>query len=69
MSGDTLEPFGTLLVTKLRDVAIRHFDLLSQGHYVAVSWKPLQDEIAALSEEQRGLVRRRVVSSVEFGLD
>jgi hypothetical protein len=69
MSGDTLEPFGRLLVTQSRDVAIRHFDLLSQGHYVAVSWKPLQDEIAALSEEQRELLRRCVVSSIECGLE
>ena len=68
MAHPAVDKFGKLIVTRLRDNAIEHFDLLATQHYAAPGLKPLQADLASLTVEQRDIVRRCVISSIDNGL-
>src|SRR5262245_2940355 len=63
-----VEKFGALVVARLRDSAIDHADGLLAGRWKSADTKALQLALAQLSPEQRQLVRRVVVTSVDSGL-
>jgi hypothetical protein len=69
MNNATLDRFGRLLINDLRDNAIGLCDDLAKGQLIARSWKPLQDGLAQLTEEQRWLVHEVVVAAIECGID
>jgi hypothetical protein len=64
-----LNGFGELLVKALRDEPIGLYEDLAQGRLIGRGWKPLHEGLAALTEEQRGLVRRVVIAAAECGID
>src|SRR5262245_8334240 len=63
-----VEKFGRFVVTKLRDPAIDFADGLLAGRWRSPGTRALQSALARLSPEQRALVRRVVVASVDCGL-
>jgi len=63
-----VEKFGEFVVTNLRDQAIDRADGLLAGRWKSPSTQALQSALAQLSPEQRELVRRVVVSSVDGGI-
>ncbi len=63
-----LDFFGEFVIRNLRDAAIGHFERLAQGEIKAPALLRLQRELADLSEEQRSLVRRCVLDSIDSGI-
>jgi hypothetical protein len=57
--------FGLFIMTKLRDRAIRTVDVLLAGEGKAPSIQQLQNELAALTKDQKDLIRRCVIDSVD----
>jgi hypothetical protein len=68
MAHPAVDKSGKLIVNRLRDNAIKHFDLLATQHYAAPGLKPLQGDLASLTKEQRNIVRRCVISSIDNAL-
>jgi hypothetical protein len=66
---DGADRFGELLVRGLRSHALGLFDDLANGRLIASCWRPHQDALAALSEEQRWQVRDVLVECLDCGLD
>jgi hypothetical protein len=69
MAGTATDRFGELLVRGLRSHAIGLFDDLDGGQLVASCWKPHQQALASLSEEQRRQVRDVLIQCLDCGLD
>jgi hypothetical protein len=63
-----LDKFGEFVVTKLRDAVIDHADVLLAAHSKAPGLQALQAELRRLTPDQRAIVRRCVVESVDSGL-
>ena len=49
MAHPAVDKFGALIVNRLRDNAIEHFDLLAKQHWKAPAVLPLQAELASLT--------------------
>ncbi|GEJ59249.1 hypothetical protein [Anaeromyxobacter diazotrophicus] len=58
MSREALDHLGRFIMQHLRDAAFETTDRLVAGEWKAPALQPLQHELAALSGEQRELVRR-----------
>jgi hypothetical protein len=56
------------MVKNLWDQSIRFYDLLARSHWKAPALQQIQKDLAALSPEQRAIVRRCVVLSLGNGL-
>jgi hypothetical protein len=66
--GKALEKFGEFVTVKLRDAVIDHADALLAAHWKAPALQNLQADLQRLTAEQRAIVRRCVVASVDSGL-
>jgi hypothetical protein len=66
--GKALDKFGEFVVAKLRDAVIDHADALLAAHWKAPALQDLQSDLQRLTAEQRAVVRRCVVESVDSGL-
>lgn len=65
---EPLEKFGNFIMTRFRDPAIDHIDGLLVGHWKGPMYQALHSQLARLTPEQRELVRRVVISSIDVGL-
>ena len=68
MDRDPLDKFGTFLMRNLRDRAIDNYDRLAQGQWKAPKLQALQQDLAAMTEDQRRIVRDCVVNALDVGL-
>jgi hypothetical protein len=68
MQHPELERFGSFVISQLWDSALEHHDLLAKAHWRAPALQNLQDELAALSEKQKEIVRRCVAEALRDGL-
>jgi hypothetical protein len=65
---EPLDRFGKFLMENLRDRAINHCEVLLEGRYTAPSLLKLQSNLASLTEEQRAVVRRCVISAIDHAI-
>ncbi len=63
-----MEKLARLVISQLWNQPIEHHDLLAQGHWKAAALHELQTSLAALSEEQKEIVRRCVMEALNVGL-
>jgi hypothetical protein len=63
-----LHTFGEFVVTKFRDAAIHHADGLLAGRWKAPGLQALLADLSRLTAEQRSVVRRCVIESLDAGL-
>jgi hypothetical protein len=56
------------MVKNLWDESLEFFDLLAQGHWKAPALQQLQNDLMAMSPEQRIIVRQCVVKAMGTGL-
>ena len=68
MAHDALDEFGKFVMTHLRDRGIDHLDRLLAAQWKAPSLVKIQDELQALTPEQRGLARRACVQSLDSAI-
>jgi hypothetical protein len=68
MQHPELEKFGSFVISQLWDSALEHHDLLAKGYWKTPALQNLQDELAALSEKQKEIVRQCVVEALRVGL-
>ena len=68
MAHPAVNKFGELIITRLRDNAIEQYDGLAQNRWKAPALQQLQAELASLTDEQRSIVRRCVISAVDTGM-
>ena len=68
MTHPSVDKFGELIITRLRDNAIEQYDGLAQSHWKAPALQQLQADLASLTDEQRAIVRRSVISAVDAGM-
>lgn len=66
--GPAANKFGQFIVKNLWDNAIEDYDLLARGHWKTPAVQQLQKEVAALTPQQREIVRRCIVESLGSGL-
>ena len=66
--GPEADRFGAFVMANLRDKAIDFFDGLSCGRWKSARTQPLQAALAAMTFEQRAVVRRCVIAAVDAGL-
>ncbi len=66
---EAVDRFGELLVRGLRSHAVGLPDDLVRGQLVASCWRPHQEALAALTEEQRWQVRDALIECIDCGLD
>ncbi len=67
-SGPQADQFGAFLMAKLRDAAIDNADGLLSAHWKAPGVQSLQNDLAKLTPDQRAVVRRCVVDSIDAGI-
>lgn len=67
-AGPKADEFGAFLMSKLRDAAIDNADGLLSGHWRAPGLRDLQADLGKLTAEQRAVVRRCVINSVDAGI-
>jgi hypothetical protein len=65
---ESLNRFGEFIVTNLRDRAIEHYELLEKGHWKAPSLQKLQNELNKLKPEQKDIIRRCLINSLDSGI-
>ncbi len=65
---EPLDEFGRVLMEHLRDKAIGFYDILAQGQWKAPALQELQSELGQLDEQQRTIIRRCVMLSVDNAL-
>jgi hypothetical protein len=65
---ESLDKFGEFLITNFRDSAIDHVDGLLSAHNKAPDLQTLQADLQRLTDEQRAIVRRCVIESIDSGL-
>ena len=63
-----LDKFGQFLVANLRDQSIQFTDMLIEGLWKAPDLTQLQNSVGLLSSEQKQLVRRVVIESLDHGI-
>ncbi len=68
MAHPAVDKFGALVVNKLRDAAIEHYDGLASQRWKAPALQQLQSDLASLSPDQRAVVRRCVISAIDSGM-
>ena len=68
ISLDPLSEFGRVVIVKLRDRGIDHLDKLLAGKAKAPAFRKLQGELKSLDQEQRALLRRAFVTSLDSAL-
>lgn len=68
MAHPAVDKFGEFIITRFRDRSIDYFDALAEGLWKAPALKEIQADLATLTEEQRALVRRCVISTLDNGL-
>ena len=68
MNKSPLDRFGELLMTRLRDRAIEHQELIARGHYRAPGLKELQALVGAQSPDVQALILRCVTESVDSAI-
>ena len=66
--GPQADKFGAFIMKKLRDEAIDYYDGLARKHWKAPGLQPLQVALATMTPEQRAVVRRCIISSVDAAL-
>lgn len=66
--GPAANKFGEFIVKNLWDESVEFFDPLTRGHWKALAIQQLQQDLGALSPEQRAIVRQCVVQSLGAGL-
>jgi hypothetical protein len=69
MDKEAADRFGEMLVRGLRSHALGLFDDLAAGRQRASCWKPHQEVLASLTEEQLWQVRDILVECIDCGLD
>jgi hypothetical protein len=67
-AGPQADEFGAFLMTKLRDSAIDEADALLSAHWKAPGLLSLQNDLAKLTPDQRAVVRRCVITSIDGGI-
>ena len=67
-AGPEADEFGAFLMRNLRDPAIDHADALLSSHWKAPGLQSLQADLAKLTPEQKAVVRRCVLSSIDAGI-
>lgn len=68
MKSIALDKLGKFLMTRFRDPAIDHFDGLARRHWKAPGLKNLQNDLATLTDEQRLIVRRALIETLDNAL-
>lgn len=68
MEKESLDRFGEFIVTNLRDKAIEHYDMLEKGLLKAPGFQKLQKELGKFTPQQRDVVRRCVINTVDDGI-
>jgi hypothetical protein len=66
--GPQAEKFGAFLMANLRDGAVDRFDSLASNHLKSPRTESLRKTLAAMSAEDRAVVRRCVLACVDTGL-
>jgi hypothetical protein len=67
-AGPQADRFGAFVVANFRDAAINFFDGLARASWKSPRVQGLQAALAALTPEQRAVVRRCVIEAVDDGL-
>jgi hypothetical protein len=65
---DPLDTFGRFMMQNLRDPAIAYYDNLAEKRWKAPAIQNLQAELSLLSDEQRQIVRRCVISAIDVAI-
>lgn len=65
MKSKALDKLGNFLMTRFRDRGIDHFDGLAGQHWKAPGLTSLQNDLATLTNEQRLIVRRAVIATLD----
>ncbi len=65
---EALDHFGKFIAENLRDRAMKHYDLMAQGHWKSPSILIVQERIVNLSQEQKDIMRRCLLSSVDSAI-
>jgi hypothetical protein len=65
---DPLDEFGRFLMTHLRDSGIDRIDRLLAAQWKTAALQKIQGELGALTAEQRALVRRAFVTSLDSAI-
>lgn len=65
---DPLSEFGRVLMVKLRDRGIDHLDKMLAAKAKAPALQKLQGELKSLDQQQRALLRRAFVTSLDSAL-
>src|SRR5260221_13394506 len=60
--------FGAFVIANFRDEALDFFGGLARGHWKSARVQGLQTALAAMAPEQRAVVRRCVLASLDAGL-
>ena len=68
MAHTAVDKFGRLVISRLRDNAIEHYDGLAKNRWKSPALQQLQTDLATLTEEQRAIVRRCVISALDTGM-
>ena len=65
MKSKALDKLGNFLMTRFRDRGIDHFDGLAGQHWQAHGLTSLQNDLATLTNEQRLIVRRAAIDTLD----
>lgn len=65
---DPLDKFGKFLMVNLRDKGIENYDLVAKSHWKAPYLQQLQADLKKLTKDQKEIVRRCVVHSLDVAL-
>ena len=68
MSRDSLDRFGKFLIESLRDRAIAHYEGLEHEQWKSSSLISLQKELHSLSNEEKAIVKKCVISAIDVGI-
>jgi hypothetical protein len=66
--GPQADRFGAFVIASFRDEALDFFDGLARGHWKSTRVQELQAALTAMTPEQRAVVRRCVLASIDAGL-
>jgi hypothetical protein len=66
--GPQADKFGKFIITKMFDEAIGAYDGLARSHWKAPTLQQLQADLAALTPEQRDIVRQCVIEAIGSAL-
>lgn len=63
-----LNDFGRFVMENLRDAGLSHYDMLAAGSWKAPGLRRLQEEVAALTDAERAVVRRCVQDALDSAI-